>query len=158
MKFLILMLLLCRVEQLGGVTHDHVDVVEVNHFYDNAGKIVFDQLIYYNYSKRLGYVVVAWKILEGAREKVTPEEHKKRTIKAPVINGVKQTYNPRWIGHSAIPTRQHSRGLYLATWHDGHVLRRITCCSTRETWTQIDPEATNKKVLPQEQRKGLREW
>ena len=31
---------------------DHVDLVEVNHFFDSDGKFVLDQVIYYNWSSR----------------------------------------------------------------------------------------------------------
>ena len=30
------------------VAQDHVDLVEVNHFYDEQGKLVFDQVIFYD--------------------------------------------------------------------------------------------------------------
>ena len=47
------------------VVIDHVDLVEVNHFYDEHGKRVFDQVIYYDWCAEAGrYNVRAWRLLK----------------------------------------------------------------------------------------------
>jgi len=47
------------------VAEDRVDLIEVNHFYDEHGKHVFDQLIYYDWSATDGrYQVRAWRLLK----------------------------------------------------------------------------------------------
>ena len=44
---------------------DSVDLVEINHFYDEAGKHVFDQVIFYDWSPRHNrYHVRAWRLLK----------------------------------------------------------------------------------------------
>lgn len=48
------------------VAHDTVDLVEVNHFYDEQGKLVFDQVIFYDWSEAHGrYNVRAWRLLKS---------------------------------------------------------------------------------------------
>ena len=47
------------------VAEDRVDLIEVNHFYDEHGKHVFDQLIYYDWSETDSrYQVRAWRLLK----------------------------------------------------------------------------------------------
>jgi hypothetical protein len=45
---------------------DHVDVVEINHFYDEHGKLVFDQVLYFDWSPAQSrYNVRAWRLLKS---------------------------------------------------------------------------------------------
>lgn len=47
------------------VACDKVDLVEVNHFYDEQGRLVFDQIIYYDWAPDRGrYNVRAWRLLK----------------------------------------------------------------------------------------------
>lgn len=60
------------------LTEDQVDLVEINHFYDDQGRLVFDQVIYYDWHTAQGrYQVRDWRLLKtrlkfrcetGARE------------------------------------------------------------------------------------------
>jgi len=58
------------VSALGMITVDHavsdtVDLVEVNHFYDDQGRLVFDQIIFYEWSPiQERYNVRAWRLLK----------------------------------------------------------------------------------------------
>jgi hypothetical protein len=48
------------------VVTDHVDVIEVNHFFDEHGKLVFDQVLYYDWSAAESrYHVRAWRLLKS---------------------------------------------------------------------------------------------
>lgn len=48
------------------VATDRVDVIEVNHFYDEHGKLVFDQILYYEWSAAQSrYNVRAWRLLKS---------------------------------------------------------------------------------------------
>ena len=48
------------------VTQDAVDLIEVNHFYDEHGKLVFDQVIFYDWSAATSrYHVRAWRLLKS---------------------------------------------------------------------------------------------
>lgn len=47
------------------VVEDRCDVVEINHFYDDNGRLVFDQLIYWDWSEEDNrYQVRAWRLLK----------------------------------------------------------------------------------------------
>jgi len=47
------------------VAVDRVDLVELNHFHDEQGKQVFDQIIFYDWSPTRGrYNVLAWRLLK----------------------------------------------------------------------------------------------
>ena len=51
------------------VACDHVDLVEVNHFYDEHGKRVFDQVIFYDWSpSNSRYQVRAWRLLKSQNQ------------------------------------------------------------------------------------------
>jgi hypothetical protein len=44
----------------------HVDLIEVNHFHDECGKHVFDQLIFYDWCSRYcRNQVVAWRLIKS---------------------------------------------------------------------------------------------
>jgi hypothetical protein len=48
------------------VVTDRVDVIEINHFYDEHGKLVFDQILYYEWSAAQSrYNVRAWRLLKS---------------------------------------------------------------------------------------------
>jgi hypothetical protein len=45
---------------------------------------------------------------------------------------------------------------YLMRWHDGDLFREVWAPSRRFTYTQHDPELLDRNVIPQEQRRGLK--
>lgn len=48
------------------VAQDQVDLIEVNHFYDEHGRLVFDQVIFYDWShSQSRYQVRAWRLLKN---------------------------------------------------------------------------------------------
>jgi hypothetical protein len=48
------------------VVADYVDVIEINHFYDEQGKLVFDQVLYFDWSpSQSRYNVRAWRLLKS---------------------------------------------------------------------------------------------
>lgn len=48
------------------VAHDEVDLIEVNHFYDEQGRLVFDQVIFYDWSSQESrFHVRAWRLLKS---------------------------------------------------------------------------------------------
>jgi hypothetical protein len=106
------------------VATERVDLIEVNHFYDDQGRLVFDQLLFYDWSHDDGrYQLRAWRMVKN---------------------------------NSQLPQRNWQSGGYVATWQDGDVLRKISAASTRESWTQHDPELTEREFLPKEKRRELR--
>jgi hypothetical protein len=105
------------------VTADRVDLVELNHFYDEQGRLVFDQLIFYDWSADdARYQVRAWRLIKNSAQ---------------------------------MPQRNINGKGYLCTWQDGDVLRRVHAVAMRETWTQYDPELTEREFLPKERRRDL---
>lgn len=47
-------------------TCDTVDVIEINHYYDQQGQLVLDQLIFYDWSPQKSHFDVrAWRLLES---------------------------------------------------------------------------------------------
>ncbi len=106
------------------VVLDRVDVIEINHFFDEHGKLVFDQVLFYDWSaSQSRYHVRAWRLLK------TPAQ---------------------------IPQRDWQRGDYVARWFDADALREIRATTVRESWTQYDPELTEREFLPKERRQELR--
>lgn len=105
------------------IIEEHVDLIEVNHFHDENGKLVFDQLIFYDWSPLEGhYHVRAWRLLKANEQ---------------------------------LPARDYRTGEFSSVWHDGDVLRRIVAQATKETWTQHDPELTEREFLAKEKRRDL---
>jgi hypothetical protein len=105
---------------------DRVDLVEINHFYDEQGRLVFDQLIFYDWSaveKR--YNVRAWRLLKSPAQ-------------IPVRNWKDKDYVAIW--HDS---------------KERDVLRKVVAKMIRETWTQYDPELLEREFLPQEKRREL---
>ena len=48
------------------VARERVDLMEVNHFYDEQGRLVFDQIIFYDWSpEHSRYMVRAWRMVKN---------------------------------------------------------------------------------------------
>ena len=108
------------------VTVDQVDLAEINHFYDEQGRLVFDQIIYYDWSpEESRYNVCDWRLIKDP---------------AQIPQRDRQTggYASEWIDFKQ---------------RDG--LRRVEAKALRETWTQYDPELVEREFLPQEKRRQL---
>lgn len=44
---------------------DSIDIIEINHFYDEQGRLVFDQVIFWRWDEIYGgHRVVAWRLLK----------------------------------------------------------------------------------------------
>jgi len=51
------------------VASDQVDLIEVNHFFDEQGRLVFDQVIFYDWSSVDNrYNVRAWRLLKSTAQ------------------------------------------------------------------------------------------
>ena len=55
-----------------------------------------------------------------------------------------------------LPRFEHARGIWVCEWFDGGVQRRVEAITVRESWTQYDPELTEREYLPKEKRRELR--
>jgi len=110
------------------VARETVDLVEVNHFYDEQGRLVFDQVIFYDWSASDSrYMVRAWRLVKN------PAQLPQRDWKSG--------------GYVAV---------WQDSCQGGDVLRHVHAAAFRETWTQYDPELIERDYLPKERRKELR--
>ncbi|WP_164104163.1 hypothetical protein [Candidatus Laterigemmans baculatus] len=58
------------------VVRDRVDLIELNHYYDEAGRHVFDQLIFYDWSEgRRRFEVCAWRLVKS-RSQQPRQDHR----------------------------------------------------------------------------------
>jgi hypothetical protein len=56
----------CGISPQEDVARERVDLVEVNHFYDEQGRLVFDQTIFYDWSaSHSRYMVRAWRLVKN---------------------------------------------------------------------------------------------
>ncbi len=108
--------------------HETVDLIELNHFHDEQGRPVYDQVIFYEWSaSQAKYHVRAWCLVE-------PKEIVSRR---PIHSHHDDRYHVRWFDN------------------DQNIHRHISSPLYRETWTQTDPERANKKILDERNRTAL---
>ena len=56
----------CGLNPTEDVARERVDLMEVNHFYDEQGRLVFDQIIFYDWSpEHSRYMVRAWRMVKN---------------------------------------------------------------------------------------------
>jgi hypothetical protein len=138
---------------------DHVDMVEINHFYNEQGALVFDQVIYWDWNGAEGrFEVVDWRLIKNARAELTEAERFKLQQIQPVMmikdgSQVRMPVVPEWIGSPKVPIKR--AGICKSIFWDGDQLREVTCGFVRETWTQHDPELQDRNKLPRQHRRLL---
>jgi hypothetical protein len=106
----------------GSIIREEVDLIEVNHFHDDLGRHVYDQVVFYSWSKAAGdYHVRSWCLLDDPS---------------------------RW------PRKNLKSGKYHVFWfdRDQRLQREILAKHYLETWTQVDPERANKRLLDEKYR------
>lgn len=129
----ILLLLLIAILPAPEPLRERCDRIELNHFYDDDRRLVFDQLLFWDWSHDAGrYQLRAWRMVKWQHGK----QH------APIA--------------SMIPQYSHSRRCWQSNWHDGDLWRCVEAECVIETWTQYDPELTDREFLPKEHRRELR--
>ena len=119
-SFIVCLFLCATISPRGNNSVDElVDLIELNHFYDQRGCLVYDQVIFYERAPETGrFQVRSWCLVED-----------------------REDLNRR-------PVKNHKTQLYQVDWFDTdqRLLRKITSRLYRESWTQIDPERANKKI------------
>lgn len=117
-----------------GILREHCDLIEVNSMYDDQSRLVFTQLLFYDWhSDAARFNLVAWRM-------VKPAHSDKQSVSQPLM----------------LPRYSHAHGEWICEWLDGDVWRRVSATNARETWTQFDPELEDREWLPKEKRKELR--
>ncbi len=108
-----------------GVAEEFVDLIELNHFYDCLCRPVYDQVIFWENDPVTGkFQVRAWCLVED-----------------------RDVRNRR-------PVKNLDTDLYQVDWFDAEkrISRKVSSKLYRESWTQVDPERQNKRVLPENDR------
>jgi hypothetical protein len=111
------------------VISDRVDLIEINHFHDEQGRRVFDQIIFYDWSPAESrFNVRDWRLLKSPSQ-------------IPLRN---------WRGRDFV-TIWHD-------FKQRDVLRKVHARMIRETWTQYDPELVEREFLALDKRRALRKF
>ena len=108
--------------------YETVDLIELNHFHDEQGRRVYDQVIFYGWSETQNrFLVRAWCLIE--RDELFARR----------------------------PAVSHADGRTHVQWFDleQKMERHIASRQFRETWTQTDPERANKQILDERDRTAL---
>lgn len=113
-----------------GEAVDRVDLIEVNHVYDFAGKSVLVQAVFYDW-RQGEYQARAWRLLKV-------DDSRERRL----LPGQR-------------PERDWRTGEWVLLFADGQLLREVRAAAFRESWTQYDVERAERDRLPQERRGGL---
>ena len=108
------------------IAEERVDLIEINHFFDEDGKPKFDQVIFYRWSSARGrFDIVDYKQLRV-----------KNQIPTRIDEG--DGYVAIWIDKS-----------------DHNTIRRVHAKDLIETWTEHDPEMLERRYLPKDKRSRL---
>lgn len=116
------------------VTDDQVDLIEINHFYDEHGKHVFDQVIFYDWSSEESrYHVRAWRLLKkpdqipsrnwkhGYFVTVWHDGDLLRRVRAPSMRESWTQYDPELAEREHLPKEKRRE---LAKLYTGRSIRR----------------------------------
>ncbi len=92
---------------------EHVDLIEINHYFDDGGKPVFYQLIFYNWDEIGGrYNVVGWRLL-------------KHETQVPQKNAATGLYYSSWHDGSTLRLVETDRVLQTWTQYDPETRERL---------------------------------
>lgn len=150
----VFLLLLFSIIPRDEVSRDCVDLIELNHFYDENGRLIFDQVIFYDWKDNVKvYSTIDISEVEDLTTCTSSDIKVENLISRYQVRAWRLVKSP-----SQIPTINWSDKVYKyhALWIDGEQIRYIKSKSIRETWTQYDPELVEREFLPKEKRKELR--
>jgi hypothetical protein len=101
------------------VARDQVDLIEINHYYDEYGKHVFDQLIFYDWSaEESRHHVRAWRLIKHDSQIPYRDWQKEqyvatwqdgdvlRTVQSDSIRETWTQYDPELLERAALPKSQ----------------------------------------------------
>ncbi len=93
-------------------TTEHIDLIEVNHYFDGMGKSVFDQLIFYNWDESAQrYNVAAWRLLKNPNQ-------------MPIQNPRNQKYSCTWHDGKILRVIHADRKMETWTQYDPETFER----------------------------------
>ncbi|QDV22860.1 hypothetical protein [Aureliella helgolandensis] len=109
-----------------GELRERVDLIELNHRYDDLGRHAYDQVIFYEWSPDFcRFHVIAWCLIENDESRL------------PTQLAGSRDHVVRWYDR------------------DEKIQREIRASLFRETWSKTDPERANKKLLDEKHRVSL---
>jgi hypothetical protein len=145
--------LLSIVPQAGHV--NQASAVELNHFYDEKGRIVFDQLIVRDEEGHIR----EWTLIKDSRPMdKTPEEKDAWEEEARKEFGFKVQYNPPFKLPASVTYHKIGnkyRVFYMSGVTAGNYMVAVDVWSVYHTDTQYDPELLDRELLPKEWRVPL---
>lgn len=108
--------------------------MELNHFYDEKGKLVFDQVIYYDWSPQQGrYMVRDWKLLKvPGQDPIQQDEDGDyvaawydgewlRVVRSPLVHESWTQYDPELVEREFLPKEDRAE---LSRPKDPKIIRR----------------------------------
>lgn len=157
---------------------DEVDLIEINHLYNDDGSLILDQIIYYkmkptyvfedgNRVGGYGFEVVDWRSIPKslARETLSGKEliDKRNAFiqewKKKYPKSIPPPFTPSFNGGSYVPRKEYSTGDYYQIFFDteysqssSFLPRKIKAKAVIETWTQYDPELEARELVPDDRR------
>lgn len=114
-----------------GVIEDRCAIIELNHYHDDEGRLVFAQLVFWDWSSdECRYQVCDWRMVKTCqpRPDVPPTHY---------------------------PTPELDRAGARCVWVEGEAIRCVRASSRRESWTLYDVELYDREAWPKENRRGL---
>lgn len=137
---LLLLVIIPRPSHAEGVC----DSIEVNHFYDEQGRLVFDQLIFRVWCPIYEVNVCQdWYLLKRSRFDEGEEVRAKWKKDNPELH-----YVAKWVPEYTLYDNK------ILWWH-GDKPTIVYYKTIYETWTQYDPELLDREILPKEKRIGI---
>ncbi len=113
----------CGLSPAEDVAREQVDLMEVNHFYDEQGRLVFDQVIFYDWApEHSRYMVRAWRLVKkpaqlperdwvgGGYQAVWQDGEVLRRVRAESMRESWTQYDPELIEREYLP-KEHRREL-----------------------------------------------
>ena len=143
--------------QNNDVASERVDLIEVNHFYDEQGDLVFDQIIFYDWSHPEGrYHVRAWRLLKTPAQ--LPRKswkdrsyvaiwHEGEVLRARILDAIRSR-----IGRTGVPAQRaphgtaQNQGSALGPNRQGHS-RVSHCLAVRRTYSQGRPCRSTRRSM-----------
>jgi hypothetical protein len=105
-----------------------VDLIEINHFHDDQGRPVFDQILFYDWSPAQGrYQLRDWRLLKSQNQ-------------IPLASARDREFVAVWTDPKTRDT-----------------LRATKAKIVRETWTHFDPELVEREYLAENLRRKLKD-
>lgn len=157
----LLFLLLSILPQPDDVLRDRVDVIEINHHYNEKGEHLHDQLIFWDWHWDTTILAQAAEYDACTGEETSSARPEWRGARFHVVDW----YLIRGGRRDLLPQPDWTRGGYTSFWDDKGDLREVRAPSIRETWTQNrfpcdhhgDPDTYEKNyILPEAERRKLK--